>query len=117
MAAFPQLRTGAICQFPLGRNTQFRTEVIQFGDGSEQRYRDFKNGLQEWVVGLNLLTEGELATIESFYWANGGAAGTFAFTDPFDGVLHPVCEFDASVRLVFESPGRGATQIVLRERR
>jgi hypothetical protein len=117
MAAFPQLKTGAICQYPLGRNAHFQTEVIQFGDGSEQRYRDFKSALREWVIGLELLTEGELAGLESFYWANGGAAGTFEFTDPFDGEVHPVCEFDASVRFVFEGPGRGSTSIVVRERR
>jgi len=117
MAVFPQLKTGAVCQYPLGRTEMFRTEVIEFGDGSEQRYRDFKSGLREWSIGLTLLTDAEMAAIESFYWANGGAAGTFEFTDPFDGVTHDVCEFDESVRLVFEGPNRGATEVIVRQRR
>jgi phage-related protein len=117
MAAFPRLKTGAVCQYPLGRNSKFQTEVISFGDGSEQRYRDFKGALREWVIGLDLLTDAEITSLESFYWANGGAAGTFEFTDPFDAVVYPTCEFDESVRFAFDGPGRGSTQIVLRERR
>jgi phage-related protein len=117
MAAFPTLKTGAVCQYPLGRNAQFRTEVISFGDGSEQRYRDFSGALREWVIGLELLTNSEMTALESFYWANGGAAGTFEFTDPLDAVVYPSCEFDDSVLLVFEGSGRGSTEIVVRERR
>jgi hypothetical protein len=117
MAEFPQLKTGAFCQYPLARRERFSTEVIRFGDGAEQRYRSFKVGLREWVIGLELLTDTEMAAIESFYWANGGAAGTFEFTDPFDNVTHDTCEFDDSVRMVFEGPSRSSTEIVLRERR
>jgi hypothetical protein len=117
MTAFPTLKTGAICQYPLGRNAQFRTEVISFGDGTEQRYRDFKSALREWVIGLELLTDGEMAALERFYWANGGAAASFEFTDPFDGVTYAACEFDDSVRLAFDDPGRGSTRVVVRERR
>jgi hypothetical protein len=117
MAVFPSLKTGAVCQYPLGRRAEYRTEVVTFGDGSEQRYRDYGMALREWVIELALLTEGEVAGLESFYWANGGAAGEFEFADPFDGVSYARCEFDESVRLVFEGPGRGATAVIVRERR
>jgi hypothetical protein len=117
MAAFPLLKTGAIAQYPFGRGQRFRTEVIQFGDGAEQRYRDFKAGLREWVIGLDLLTDQEVAAIESFYWANGGASAVFTFTDPFDNEEHLSCEFDETVRLAFEGETRGTTEIVVRQRR
>jgi phage-related protein len=117
MAEFPRLKTGAVCQYPLGRSGSFRTEVVSFGDGSEQRYRDFGSELRSWGVRLSLLTERELADVEAFYWAQGGAAGTFEFTDPFDGVTYSACEFGDSVGLVFEGARRGSAEIVIRERR
>ena len=117
MAEFPRLKTGAVCQYPLGRVGRFATEVVSFGDGSEQRYRNYSGQLREWGISLSLLTENELSAIENFYWANVGATGTFEFTDPFDGTTYAECEFEDSVRLVFDGAQRGSAEIVIRQRR
>jgi hypothetical protein len=118
MATFPQLKTGAICQYPLGRRIRFATEVIAFSDGSEQRYRDYGSGLRAWKVDLSLLDDAEMASIEAFYWANDGGAGTFQFTDPFDSVVYDSCEFgEGPVEFVASGQQRVGMSLIIRERR
>jgi phage-related protein len=118
MADFPRLQTDAVCQYPMRRARSHRTEVVRFGDGSEQRYRDFAAPIRAWAITLALLTEEELRALEVFFWSNQGAAGTFTFTDPLDGVVHENCEFASdTLPVALDETGRGATAIIVRERR
>ena len=41
---FPTLKTGAVMQYPGKRILQFSTDVVRFLDGTEQRYREYKEG-------------------------------------------------------------------------
>ena len=60
MNEFPQLKTGAVAQYPAQRITQFSTQVMQFLDGSEQRYREFSGPLRRWVIDLTSLDDEEM---------------------------------------------------------
>lgn len=117
-SSFPKLRTDAVAQYPAARRFCYRTQVIQFMDGLEQRFRDQAKVLHQWKIKLAALDDGELAELEAFFLDNGGQLGTFAFTDPWDGVLYPSCslaqdQFEADWR----SEAQVGTQLVIRENR
>ena len=47
------------------------------------------------AIRLELLDEAELASLEQFFVEQGGRAGTFAFTDPWDGTVYANCSFES----------------------
>lgn len=114
MSTFPQLKTGAVAQYPLQRTIRFSTGIAQFVDGTEQRYRQLRGGLKRWTIDLDLLDEDEMAAFLDFALDEEGAFGEFAFTDPIDGVVYPACRFenDALVRQ-FVDTGHGSTSVVV----
>ena len=95
MASFPALKTGAVAQYPSDRARRFSTQVLRFLDGSEQRFPGFGAPLKRWLIRLELLDEAELAGLEDFFVEQGGQAGTFAFTDPWDGTVYANCSFES----------------------
>ena len=114
MATFPQLKTGAVAQYPVVRRGEFRNQTVRFMDGTDQRYRDSAAPRQSWQVSLSELDETELAAIEEFFLANQGSFGSFAFTDPWDGHVYDDCSLAAdglSAAVVAEM--RGATQLTV----
>jgi hypothetical protein len=115
---FPTLKTGAIMQYPGKRTLQFRTDVVRFLDGTEQRYRDYHGLLHRWVIRLDLLDESELAAYDQFFVSNQGSFGSFSFTDPWDGTVYANCSllqdtFGFEVR----SEMRGKTTVTVCENR
>ncbi len=64
---------------------QFSTTVLQFVDGSEQRFCNYQAALHRWVIQLSLLDQSELQQLQEFFRGIVGRAGDFAFTDPLDG--------------------------------
>ena len=83
MATFPNLKTGAVAQYPLERSVRFQTQSVKFLDGSQQRYRIYGAGLRRWSLSLDLLDEQELTSLVAFVEQQGSAA--FTFTDPVTG--------------------------------
>ena len=118
MASFPTLKTGAVAQYPFGRTKQFATNVCRFLDGTEQRFVWFGTQLRKWTIQLQLLDESELAAIESFFAGQNGRAGSFVFTDPWDGAVYPNCSFDSDTLSVeFGDTLRGRATLSVRENR
>lgn len=95
MAEFPKLKTQAVTQYPSVRSVRYRTEALRFLDGTEQRYRNGAGPRRRWDVCLSQIDEGEMAALELFFEENRGAAGNFAFTDPWDGRLYENCSLEA----------------------
>jgi len=93
MSNFPSLNTGAVMQYPADRSIAFVTEVLRFVDGSEQRFAGYAAQLHSWVIRLDLLEEDEVSRLAAFFKLQGGAAGTFSFTDPLDGTVYSSCSF------------------------
>jgi phage-related protein len=118
MSQFPILKTGAVMQYPAGKNVQFSTTVVRFLDGSEQRYRLYQTPLHRWTVQLDLLEEGELNQLRDFFLGQSGRFSSFAFTDPWDGTVYPACtlssdEMSDALRDVFD----GRTALIIQENR
>ena len=116
MSTFPVLTTGAVIQFPATRATQFATDVVQFIDGSEQRFRAYAQSYHRWIINCDALDETELNNIRTFVQGVNGAVGVFSFIDPWDSTVYPKCsiEGDVLVELLVE-PMQGQTSIVIRE--
>jgi uncharacterized protein (TIGR02217 family) len=116
MAAFPELQSGAVAQYPLEHSSEYKTRVLSFVDGSEQRFRQRRAVQRRWLVRLTLLSEGEIATLLTFFTDRKGSYGTFSFRDPWDGRLYENCSFDQDVLgAVFESEGRCTGILTIRE--
>ena len=115
MNEFPQLKTGAVLQYPAGKRLEFSTRVTRFLDGSEQRFRDFAAPVQFWAIRLDLLTEQEMRHIQDFYEAKQGQYGSFAFVDPWDGTEYPDCSFASDLlTLQYQEEARGQTSLIIR---
>ena len=118
MASFPLLKTGVVAQYPTDRRRNFSTQVTRFLDGSEQRFPGYGSPLMAWTIHYELLDESEMAVIEAFFESAGGRAGTFSFTDPFDGTVYPSCSFaNDQLEMQFAGPQEGKMQLVIRENR
>lgn len=114
--SFPNLQTGAVCQYPLVREFSFATEMVRFLDGSEQRYRAAAAPLHRWVVDLALLDDGEVATLKAFFENQKGRWGVFSFRDPVAGIVYPQCSFeDDSFPLRQIAEARSAGSLVIYE--
>lgn len=118
MANFPALKTGAVAQYGSDRSRKYSTTVLRFIDGSEQRFQGYGAPLLQWVIRLDLLDESELDNLEQFFESEGGRAGTFSFTDPWDGTVYPSCSFGSDdLTMQFRDVARGKTQVVVKENR
>jgi hypothetical protein len=118
VASFPVLKTGVVAQYPTDRQRSVSTQVLRFLDGSEQRFPAFGATLRRWVIRLDLLDDGELANLEAFFTEQGGRAGVFSFTDPFDATVYANCSFDADeLEVTFGGPQQGKTSVTIKENR
>ena len=115
MALFPRLKTNAVAQFPTRQETTFATEVLQFIDGSEQRFRQFGRAVRRWMISLDVLDESEIAAIQDFHLSHLGSFGSFSFYDPWDEVEYSNCSFEGDeLTTVLTSKGRGAVTFTIR---
>jgi phage-related protein len=115
MAVFPALKTGAVAQYPAERQIRCSTQVVEFLDGTEQRFRDYTRPLRRWTVRLDQLDASEVQAILSFF-DEAGVASPFSFTDPWDGTVHANCVaegLELAARLLDEF--RGQTELTIRE--
>lgn len=118
MVSFPVLKTGVVAQYPSDRTRQLSTVVKRFLDGSEQRFAGFGGPLKRWLIRLELLDEAELANLEAFFVEQGGRAGTFSFTDPWDGTVYANCSFESDAMMAeYQGQSAGAASVVLKENR
>jgi len=115
MSTFPQLKTGAVAQYPASRGLRFQNQVLRFLDGAEQRYRDSAGPLHAWEIQLAALDESEIAALEQFVLDTQGAFGSFTFTDPWDGKTYTNCSLatdEISLTSVKETDGKTSLKII-----
>ena len=116
MASFPLLKTGVEAQYPLVTQTQYVTDVVQFVDGTEQRFPRYAAPLLKWTVSLTLLDEGESNATLLFFRTLRGINGAFSFTDPVSGTVYDDCSFVAdSIQTSIDSDGRSTTTVGIQQ--
>jgi len=82
VASFPLLSSGAVSQYPTERYSSRSVGVIRFLDGSDQRFLRTGRRLRRWRVDLSLLTDLEIAALQTFFSTQKGMYSSFTFTDP-----------------------------------
>ena len=113
---FPTLNTGAVLQYPTEREIAFRTTVLRFADGSEQRYSLLQKSLKRWLVRLDQLAETEIRAVQDFFSSMQGSASSFSFEDPHDGAVYADCSLESDVLEVrMNGDVRTSTMLVIRE--
>jgi hypothetical protein len=56
--------------------------------------------------------------MEDFFVEQGGRAGTFTFTDPWDGTVHTNCSFESDTMTAqYRGRGDGVASVVVKENR
>jgi len=117
MASFPTLKTGAVAQYPAERQFRFSTQVVEFLDGTEQRFREYSKPLGRWKVRLDQLDATELQAVVTFF-DQAGLTSPFSFTDPWDGSVHGNCVVeDLEVQVQLQDEFTGRTELNIRENR
>jgi len=118
MSMFPTLKTGAVMQYPAQRGVAFSTTALQFVDGSEQRFCNYQSPLHRWVIRLSLLDQMELQQLQEFFRSMMGPAGSFEFTDPWDGTNYANCSLSSdSMTALLASEWNGQTSVTVLETR
>lgn len=117
-AVFPNLKTGAVIQYPATKNSQHSSFVVRFLDGSDQRHREYTAPLHRWNIRLDLLDEAELRALEQFFMAQEGRFGVFSFVDPWTQAVFNDCSFDQdSLECQLSGEAHGTANLVVVENR
>lgn len=87
MLYYPQLTTGAVCQFPVSRRTRTRTITNELLGGDSIRMADAAAGSVGWQLQYTSLSDAEWSSIEHLFEAAEGRLGSFTFLDPTDNLL------------------------------
>jgi hypothetical protein len=93
MNTFPKLSTQAVTQYPAVLESSQPVRVLQFTDGSDQRYLVQPKPLRLWRINMNQLNEDEVQAIENFFTNQQGQYSVFTFPDPFSGRDVSSCRF------------------------
>lgn len=118
MPRFPSLKTGAVVQYPARRQIRYRTDVVEFVDGTVQTYRDYPGPLRRWVIQLDALDPLEIRDFDQFFHEVQGAYGRFSFPDPSDQIVYENCSFDTdSVEFEMTDELRGRGVVIVRQNR
>lgn len=115
---FPRLKTGAVGQYPTRRRLEYRTEVLHFVDGSEQRYRLASGPLRSWRLSFHEIDEQEATALANFFEVVHGGFGSFVFEDPWEGRRYEECSFGRDeLELGLEGESRIRSEVEVRENR
>jgi hypothetical protein len=87
MLYYPQLTSGALCQFPIKTQTRMRTVSNELPSGDNIRMTDPGLATVRWQLQYSGLTDGERSSIEQLFEAAEGQLTSFTFLDPTDNLL------------------------------
>jgi hypothetical protein len=96
MNTFPTLSSNAVTQYPAAVQYSPGVQVIEFLDGSDQRYLLQPRILRSWAINLALLNEDEIQHLEKFFANQQGMYSPFVFPDPLTGTDVINCRFATS---------------------
>jgi len=97
MAAYPQLGSGALSQFPVQKTRRARTVVNQASDGITIKLADPAAGVTEWLLTYTDLSDEEAAELRAFFVAAEGTLNGFTFLDPVGNLLAASDQLDNAV--------------------
>jgi hypothetical protein len=87
MLVYPQLTTGALCQYPLRKTRRARTVSNRAADGSAIKLADPYAEITQWRLDYSELSDTEAAALRDFFAAAEGSLNEFTFLDPAGNLL------------------------------
>ena len=87
MLIYPQLRSGALSQFPVEKKRRTRTVTNMAADGSTIKLADPGVAETSWVLTYADLSDEEAAALLEFFEAAEGTLNGFTFLDPTGNLL------------------------------
>jgi hypothetical protein len=84
---YPQLATGALCQFPMRKSRRMRTITNRAADGSAIKLADPAAEITEWRLEYVDLSDQEADALRDFFTAAEGSLNGFTFLDPAGNLL------------------------------
>jgi hypothetical protein len=90
MAQLPNLKTGAVVQYPVTRAVEYPVRVLRFADGTTQRIVQGPRR-RRWLVRYDQLDALELHMVVEFLRARETQNDTFEFADPESGTTYARC--------------------------
>jgi len=87
MSFFPQIGTGSIAQFPVGRSRRWRSIVNQMEDGEVIMLPDATAGQIQWKLSYQDLVASEVQSLSNLFSASQGEFAAFTFIDPLANLL------------------------------
>jgi hypothetical protein len=112
MSLFPQLKSGAVLQYPTSRAICSRVRVLRFVDGSEQRFAVQKAFPRKWVVEYSGLDDQETNELETFVRGQAAIGERFAFEDPWDGSVQDNCRISGdAIECLYSGPDNNSIRL------
>ncbi len=87
MLVYPQLPSGAVCQYPVRKIRKTRTIVNEGLDGSTVRFADYGERTCQWTLEYQGLSDSELQLLREFFESVEGRLKGFTFVDPTANLL------------------------------
>ena len=87
MLYYPQLTSGSVSQFPVGRRSGTRIVSNELPSGDSIRMTDAGAATIRWQLQYGGLTDDEWSAMEQLFEASEGRLNTFTFLDPTDNLL------------------------------
>jgi hypothetical protein len=88
MLYYPQLSSGSIAQYAIGRNNVRRTLINSLPDGTQIAMADSGASAVNWTLTYSYLTTAELSALQQLFAATLGRWQIFTFLDPTDNLLN-----------------------------
>ena len=115
MAAFPTFAGGESVHLPFTQESEFWNTINRQPHGWQYSYNRLSSALKRWQFEL-VLTDTDLATLQTFWDSMKGRYGEFSFTDPDTGVTSPKCRFDQEeLSITSPSPDENRVAIAIQE--
>src|SRR5260370_1021464 len=97
MLNFPQLSPGSVAQYPIRRNTTYRTVANVLPGGRTVLMQDAGAAQVSWELSYAGITDQEWTQIEQLFLATQGSLNTFTLLDPTDNLLSWTEDFAENV--------------------
>lgn len=112
--AFPTFANGKSAQYPITQGKRFLTWKNDQATGPRYALASYgssftgypSGALPYWRLSYPLMTEADLATLETFFLAAQGRYLPFSFTDPISDTTFTHCRFDSDVLEIKYLQGR-----------
>lgn len=123
-SSYPTLSAGVVCEYPFTESSEFFSSVQDSEIGQRYVYAWYAAGLtgfpsnyqRTWKLEYPVLSDADLATLETFFMTQQGRYSSFSFTDPVDTLTYTHVRFDSDqFQIRYQDYNRSSVTVLLRQ--